>query len=67
MPSTVISNMEYDPATSTLRITYVSGIIYEYLDVPEQVYIGLKTSKTKGVYLNNTIKGNYQYKKISAA
>jgi hypothetical protein len=67
MPSTVISNMEYDPATSTLRITYVSGIIYEYLDVPDQVYIGLKTSKTKGVYLNNTIKGNYQYKKVSVA
>jgi hypothetical protein len=65
MPSTVISGIEYDPDTKTLRIIYVSGVIYEYINVPEDVYVALKTSKTKGLYLNTSIKGNFEYRKVS--
>ena len=64
MPSTVISTIDYDPASSMLRITFVSGLIYEYKDVPETVYQGLKTSTAKGIYLNKNIKGKFQYEKI---
>lgn len=64
MPSTVIASMEYDPLTQVLRITYTSGIAYEYKNVPEEVFTALKTSRAKGVYLNNHIKGNFEYKKV---
>ena len=64
MPSTVISSMNYNADTSTLRVTFVSGMIYDYKNVPEDVYIAMKTSGAKGIYLNQHIKGKYQFEKI---
>lgn len=64
MPSTVISTIQYDPATGMLRITYTSGVAYDYKNVPEEVYEELKASRAKGVFLNTRIKGNYTYEKV---
>ena len=64
MPSSVISSIAYDSATFTLRITFVSGMIYEYKNVPEKVYHALNTSGAKGIYLNQHIKGKYSFEKI---
>jgi len=64
MPSSVVSSMHYEPASSTLRITYVGGNVYDYLGVPESIYKAMKTSGSKGTYLNKYIKGNYRFKKL---
>ena len=64
MPSTVISSISYDAGTATLRITFVSGMIYDYKNVPQEIYHALKTSGTKGIYLNHHIKGKYPFEKV---
>ncbi|HMG14928.1 MAG TPA: KTSC domain-containing protein [Saprospiraceae bacterium] len=64
MPSSVIYTIQYDPDSAILRITYVSGSIYDYKQVPENIYWELKASGSKGVYLNLYIKGFYEYEKI---
>ena len=64
MPSSVVSTMSYDPSTSTLRIVFVSGMIYEYKNVPEDIYVAMKTSGAKGIYLNKHVKGKFQFEKI---
>lgn len=64
MPSSVIAGISYDAASATLRISFVSGMIYEYKDVPEEIYTALKTSDAKGIYLNRQIKGKYRFEKI---
>jgi hypothetical protein len=64
MPSTVIAHIEYDALHSSLRIAFVSGAIYEYLLVPETVYVALKQSREKGVFLNKFIKGKYHFRKV---
>ena len=64
MPSTVIAHMNYDALREILRIHFVSGLVYEYKKVPEKVYAALKQSGSKGSFLNQHIKGNYEYKKI---
>ena len=56
--------MNYNADTSTLRVTFVSGMVYEYKDVPEEIYIAMKTSGAKGIYLNQHIKGKYPFEKI---
>ncbi len=65
MPSSVISTFKYFPETKILRITYVSGKIYDYINVSVQVYDALKQSDSKGNYLNKYIKGKYKYEKIN--
>ena len=64
MPSSVIANMVYEPGSSTLRVRFLSGAVYEYKKVPETVYNAMKAAFSKGTYLNKHIKGNYPFKKI---
>jgi hypothetical protein len=64
MPSTVIKSMSYNPATKRLRIVYVSGLVYEYKNVPQTVYAEMQTAFSKGTYLNQHIKGHYNFEKI---
>jgi len=57
--------MHYDQETATLRVIFVSGMVYDYKNVPEEVYQAMKTSGSKGTYLNKHIKGHYAYEKVS--
>ena len=65
MPSTVIASFSYNASSATLRVVYTSGVAYDYVHVPAQVYEALKSSRTKGIYLNQYIKGKYHYKKVN--
>jgi KTSC domain-containing protein len=64
MPSSVVAGIMYDKLSNTLRVTYVSGMIYDYKDVPEEIYTALKTSFSKGVFLSKYVKGKYEFEKI---
>ena len=64
MPSFVVAKMYYNAATSTLRIVYVSGMVYDYKDVPEEEYLKMKAATSKGTYLNKYIKEKYTFEKI---
>ena len=65
MPSTVIASYTYDPVTEVLRVRFVSGIVYEYKDVPLEVYQAMKGSYSKGVFLNKEIKPKYPCKRVN--
>ncbi|AEW01161.1 KTSC domain-containing protein [Niastella koreensis] len=65
MPSSVVANMNYFPQTSTLRILFTSGEIYDYLKVPAAIYEAMKKAGSKGTYLNTVIKKRFAYKKIT--
>ena len=64
MPSTVISEIDYDEQNELLRIEFQSGKVYYYLNVPKGVYLTLKTARSKGGYFNKYIKGNYEFENI---
>ncbi|MEO8405043.1 MAG: KTSC domain-containing protein [Chitinophagaceae bacterium] len=65
MPSSVVAHMSYNPELSILQIRFVSGLVYDYKKVPLEVYEAMRTSSSKGEYLNKHIKGNYPFKKVS--
>lgn len=64
MPSSVVAKYDYNPQTSVLRVIYVSGAVYDYLNVPEEVYEAMKKYTSKGTYLNKFIKPNYEFNKV---
>jgi hypothetical protein len=64
MPSSVVSAMKYDRSSHTLRVIYVSGMIYDYKNVPEEVYAAMKIAPSKGTFLNKHIKGKYEFEKV---
>jgi hypothetical protein len=67
MPSTVIAHMNYDADTQTLTIIFVSGEVYEYKQVPADVFAAMKAARSKGTYLNRHIKGHFAFEKITSA
>jgi hypothetical protein len=64
MPSSVVAKMIYDGDSETLRIVYVSGMVYDYKHVPLEVYQAMKNSGSKGTFLNQHIKNNYEFEKV---
>ena len=64
MPSSVVAGMKYNPEQNTLRVTYVSGHVYEYKNVPETVYEKMKAASSKGGFLNRIIKRDFDFEKI---
>ena len=65
MPSTVIDHFSYDSDKNCLIITFLSGNVYSYKDVPEKVYKQMKASQSKGKYFNHIIKDKYSFEKLS--
>jgi hypothetical protein len=65
MPSSVIATMNYDTASAILTIAYVSGAVYAYEHVPNEIYNRMKAAISKGTFLNKYIKGKYSFKRLS--
>ncbi len=65
MPSSVVDTIDYFPENLTLRVTFISGLIYDYKNVPPEVFKALKIAGSKGRFLNFHIKGKYEYDRIN--
>jgi hypothetical protein len=64
MPSTVIARMDYYSDTRTLRIYFLSGRAYDYLNVSEILYKRMKASFSKGGFFNKYIRDKFSFRKI---
>ncbi|RZJ20134.1 MAG: KTSC domain-containing protein [Acinetobacter sp.] len=64
MPSSVINHYNYDEKSHTLAITFVTGLVYHYKNVPEDVYKMFRAAGSKGRYFNHFIKDKFKFKKI---
>jgi hypothetical protein len=59
MPSSVIKAWAYDPQGQVLTLTFVSGRVYAYQDVPADVAEGLRLAFAKGEYFNKAIRDRF--------
>jgi len=64
MPSSVVAAISYLPELSVLRVTFVSGKVYDYKKVPESVFLRMKSATSKGKFLNEHVKRNYSFKQV---
>lgn len=64
MPSSVIRAFHYKPTEHTLDITFVSGRVYRYLDVPQQLYDDMRASFSKGEYFNEHIRDHFDFERL---
>ncbi|MDQ2954133.1 MAG: KTSC domain-containing protein [Pseudomonadota bacterium] len=64
MPSTVIRHFEHDPATRQLTVTFTTGRIYVYDDVPDAVAAALRAAPSKGAFFNSQIRNVYPYREL---
>jgi len=62
--SSNIAMLGYDANTSELHVKFHSGAEYVYIGVPQEVFEGFLGAPSKGRYLNEAIKGVYEYYKV---
>lgn len=62
--SSNIASIGYDEDTNTLEIEFHNGGVYQYFDVPFDVYDGMMEAGSKGQYLAQQIKGQFRYVKV---
>ena len=62
--SSNVRSMGYDPQTQTLEVEFMSGTIYQYYGVPENMYDQMMKEQSKGRFLNAYIKNQYPYSRI---
>ena len=64
--SSNLHSIGYDNVTNILEIEFLGGSIYQYSNVPENIYTGLMSASSHGSYFNNNIKlAGYSYQKIT--
>lgn len=64
MPSTVIRRFSYDEPHRTLRVTFLSGDVYEYDGVPPEVEAAFRAAYSKGRYSGPHIRDRYPYRGV---
>lgn len=62
--SSNIASVGYDSATETLEVEFLNGSIYQYYNVPENMYDQLIKASSKGRFLHTYIKNAYPYSRI---
>lgn len=63
--SSNIRSIGYDPTSSILEVEFTSGGVYQYFDVSEYLYHAFLNSPSHGEFLNDKIRYNYRYQKVS--
>jgi len=59
--SSNIARFAYDEGSCVLKVEFKNGGIYDYFDVPQHVFEGMRNAPSKGQYLAQQIKGAYRY------
>ncbi len=61
--SSNIVSVGYDRSSRTLEIEFGNGV-YQYYEVPLQIYEGLISATSAGRYFHGNIKDKYDYSKV---
>lgn len=62
--SSNVKSVGYDSQSQTLEVEFVSGTIYQYYGVPENIYEHMMKEESKGRFMNIYIKNQYPYSRV---
>jgi hypothetical protein len=59
--STLLASMSYHVGAALLHLEFCDGALYCYRSVPREIYEGLLSANSKGVYFNRQIRGCFEH------
>jgi len=63
--SSNIRSIGYDASARVLEVEFNNGTVYQYYDVPEELYDGLMAAESHGKFFASYIKkGGYRYAQV---
>ena len=67
MPSTVIRRFSYDEPQRRLRVTFTSGDVYNYFDVPPDLDVEWRAAFSKGQFFAERVRDRFDYELVEKA
>ncbi len=64
LESSNLRSIRYDKTDNCLEIEFQNGRIYQYFDIPKNVYKELLSAESHGRYFNHEIRDCYAYCRI---
>lgn len=61
--SSSLASVGYRAHDRVLEVRFQRGVVYEYLDVPEDVFASLLTADSKGRYFNQAVRNCFEYRR----
>lgn len=62
--SSDIASIGYNLDSSILEIEFLSGGIYQYHNISENIFQGIMSASSHGIYFHQQIKNRFNFKKI---
>lgn len=62
--SSIISSIGYDKSNELVYVKFNNGSLYEYKDVPQDMFDNLLNAPSIGSYLHHHFKDVFSYKKL---
>jgi len=62
--SSNIASIGYDQNATTLEIEFHNGSVYQYFEVPLEVYQNFIQAESKALFFSERIKGYFSYAKV---
>jgi len=63
--SSNLTRAKYDTEKRELDVIFKNGSIYQYIDVPWNIFTSFRLSESQGKYFSAEIKNKYTFKKIT--
>jgi hypothetical protein len=67
MPSSVIRRFSYEEPQRRLRVTFTSGDVYDYFDVPPDLPEDWKAAFSKGQFFAERVRDRFDYQRVEKA
>lgn len=62
--STNLESVGYDQKTQTLEVQFLSGRVYQYYGVPENMHTQLMQAGSKGQFFSMYIRNSYPFSRV---
>jgi hypothetical protein len=62
--SSNLASIGYDSENEILEVEFKHGGVYQYLNVPEDIFNELMNAPSHGVYFSANIRNDYEYSKL---
>ena len=62
--SSNIASIGYDERTQTLEVEFLDDSVYQYFNLPTNIYEALMAAPSHGVFLNANIKDQFAYERL---
>jgi len=64
LSSSSLVSAGYDETSSTLEIEFTAGTVYQYFDVPGNVFTEFMAAGSHGQFFHTQIKGSFRFAKV---